>query len=264
MAEETTQTKFAGMTERLSPPRFETINPNELEHGPHYPNQSLLDQIDAFGIAQAVTLFERPGVADNDADRFAIAGGRRIVLAAQQLGITEIPAIIYPADDWDLYESVSLALNANRTADPFAELGLIQGMMEDGFDTAAIGKKTRFGAPLVNKRLLLSTLHDDLALGVRRNRIALPVAEKAASLPENAQERLVAIFHEKDALAMKDVRELMDELDGGEHTKQVSFLASDDWRKDIRKAVAKAQDQGVALEALIEALTAEFGEGDDE
>ena len=163
------------------------------------PDPALVESVRQLGVLERIKV-----VADGD-DGWLVFDGRRRVLAARAAGLTTIPARVYAVDDVN-HHALTLVLNQQRHPNVLAEYESVKALVAQGYDEASIARETGISRGTITKRLRLGNLHEEL-FGLLSARLITPaVAERAAALPLQAQERLLATFEETNHVTAQDVR----------------------------------------------------------
>ena len=241
----------------LGKPELKWVNVADIPAGPQLPNKALEDSIDTYGITGSVVLFVHP-----ETGKYEVAGGSRVHMAAVDLGIEQVPALVYPAQDWGFYAAVRIALNSNRSPSPIAELDAIVALLASGMSEHDIANATALHLTTVKKRLALSGLREELRTALQQNKITLSVAEAVSILNAEQQRLCCDIYLFKGKLTGKDVKEVVNAT-APPSAQQAKMDIPDDWRAATRKAVTAAIQNDIPLDMLISMITAEYGQLDD-
>lgn len=157
---------------------------------------------------KAVGVLERVILADAG-DTYRIINGYRRVRAARLAGLFEVPARVY-RDLGDKTEAgLTVALNALRSPNPYAEYEAIARMRAAGLSEKAVAEATGMPAALVKRRLLLGRLGDELMAGLAAGKMTASVAEEAARLPREGQVECADYLAEHGVLHRKYVRQVI-------------------------------------------------------
>lgn len=199
MTATTEQRSLADLFPALAAPREADVPLDRIERGMALrPSATLRASLEGRGLLQPVIL---NALLDG---RYRVIDGRRRIAAADALGWGDIRALVYAVDD--LAEaSMAVTANAVRGDNPLTDLAAILRLHEAGFSEGQIAAATGLSRALIRKRLKLALLPDGLLEGLFAGKIAVGVAERAASLPPARQEELAATFTEAGRLTGEDV-----------------------------------------------------------
>lgn len=238
----------------LGRPELQWVSCSKIPVGPQLPTKEMVESVENYGVMLPVVLFT------NNEGEYEIAGGSRVHMAAVEAGLTEIPALVYSADDWDYYSAARIALNSNRSPSPIAELDAIVALISSGLDEAEIAHATGIPIRTVRRRLALNGLREPLRIGLQSNRISLVVADSIAKLTEEQQVMLEQRFIDNGKVTSADIKDVV-LITTPEQTveKQKKMKLPDDWREMSRRAATAAIQHDVPLDMLISLITAEYG-----
>lgn len=240
-------------------PEFKWVSVDDIPVGPQLPNKDMLESVENFGVMQAVILFTNPKDGS-----YEIAGGSRIHMAALEQDIEEVPALVYPPDDWGFFSSARLTLNANRSPSPIAELDAVVALLASGLNEQDIAESTGLPVRIVQKRISLSGLRDELKLALQSNKITLGVAEATARLSSEQQSMLVQRYIDNGRLSARDIKDvILLTTPETERVTQTKMSIPEDWREATRKAATAAIQHDIPLDMLISLITAEYGKIDE-
>jgi ParB-like chromosome segregation protein Spo0J len=139
-------------------------------------------------------------------DRMTVIDGNRRLKAARAAGLETIPAMVYQMDGSSA--AITLMMNAVRSDNPLHELASIESMIRFGADEKLIANATGMPVATIRKRLKLQALILPLRLGVDQGKIAVSVAERAATLPPALQAQLSATYAKNGKLTAHDVADV--------------------------------------------------------
>ena len=146
-------------------------------------------------------------VADTN-DGYTIIDGRRRYDAAKQLGWTKIEATIYSGTNALQDAAMAITANAERSDNPISDLDAIIALDRAGLDEATIARSTGLGVGTIRKRRKLTRLAPELLEATRAGKVAIGVADRAASLPPARQQKLVERLGEQGKLTGPDIAEV--------------------------------------------------------
>lgn len=193
---------------------------------------------------------------------FRVRDGRRRIAAAKAAGLTHLAAMVYPEDRTFRGAVVALALNAQRAANPVAELDAIRELADQDLSIPEIARLTRVPTQTIKKRLRLGALDERIERGLRAGRVPVSVAEEAAKLPQERQAILAATLEEAERLTLADVREAK----AARRAEAAAELPLDlfaaptpaafDWRAEAARALGAltvliSDDQGAEADAFV-------------
>jgi ParB/RepB/Spo0J family partition protein len=157
-------------------------------------DQRFADSIARSGILQSIAVVQSRGRAP----MYTVADGRRRVGAAQQAGIPEVPALVFPAGTpRHVAAAIALAANVQRSSNPVSELRSIQEMIAAGASEQDIAAQLRIPVGSIRARMRLAALHETLLHATEIGRIAPSIATQIARLPASRQERLATLYEER-------------------------------------------------------------------
>jgi ParB-like chromosome segregation protein Spo0J len=168
------------------------------------PPKALLDSIANSGVVVPVVLQS----THDGTPGHRIIDGRRRVAAARKLGLADIPAQVFPPDWLGSAPAMTVTLNELRWASEYSETVAILELAHAGHSDAEIADLTGMPVVRVRKRLELATLHPDLMEGFADGRFVASVAEAAAKLPKEQQERLAVRMAAGEKITGPVVREM--------------------------------------------------------
>ncbi len=137
--------------------------------------------------------------------RHAVPAGKRRTKGARAAGLAHIPALIFPLGSLNPSQ-VTLIENRHRSANPFADTMAVADWSDSGADDDTIMRGAAMTKTDLAARRRLAGLHPALLDAGRQGKITGSVAEAAAKLAPDRQERLVAALAEKGKLTAADVR----------------------------------------------------------
>jgi len=170
--------------------KLENLPPND-ELLSQSPSQEFVQDILTRGLLEPIHL--------NKTDKgFTVISGRRRIKAFRQLQEVEperfsaIDAIIFEVDDIKAIFAAS-ASNNKRADNPITDLEAIQLALKlkPNATVTEISQVTGIPGPRITKRLKLLNLQPAIQEALKDGRTTVAAAEKAASLPDNLQVKLV-------------------------------------------------------------------------
>lgn len=210
----------ASVSQTASNPAPPDHDPTGLQHlsvsliraNQHQPRQrfdparikSLADSIRADGLMQPIVV--RPG-QDSDSPYELIAGERRW-RAAQEAGLTHVPALIREIDDEKAAELALIEnlqredLNAIEKAEAFQHLG-----EQFGLTHAQIAERVGLERSSVSNLMRLLDLSDFVRDLVRDNVLSMGQARAIAGLADAAQQRALAEKTVREGLSVRQVEQ---------------------------------------------------------
>lgn len=158
--------------------------------------QELADSIRENGLAQPITV--RPLAHE----RYEIVAGERRFRAHQLLGVATIRAIVQPMSDAQA-AAVMLAENTGRKdLDPVDEARAYQTRIDHyGWDKKTVAEKAGVSIQIVNNRLKLLSLRDDLLHLVRSGQLQIGYAQIIAESELDKNRQLIALKRLNECLA---------------------------------------------------------------
>lgn len=161
------------------------------------PSQAFLDSIQRFGVLEPVIL------VNVGWDTYVIADGRRRMLAVNQLGMSQIPALVFDSD----VSVLTLVANAQRSPNPLSEYDAICKLLDRGYSEKEIVQATGLAPGTVKKRMKLGKLTPVLTEAYRSGLVSNTVAEAISGLPSGQQAILEETLAAKGRLSAPDVKE---------------------------------------------------------
>jgi ParB/RepB/Spo0J family partition protein len=166
------------------------------------PTDEFVQSVESVGIIHPPRLCK-----GNEEGRYKIVDGRRRVLAARKLGLTEILVIYSPLSYADAQRSVLTIEAQSKWADnPVAEYEAVKKLIDDGFRLEQIKQSLGLSAERINRVLSLGSLPPSILGAVKKSEVSMSTASSLAKLPERYREEAVKIFEEKGKLTGKDVQ----------------------------------------------------------
>ena len=170
----------------------------------YQPSPELQESIQDLGVIQPIAVVRRRGGGG-----YRVAAGRRRVNACRNLGITEVPALVFPVGTpLRVAASMALAENQHREPNPIDDLHQIEELARNGFVLEQIAADLNIPMNTLRRRMRLASLIPELQEALSERRIALTVAERAALLPVEQQQVALAVLRQTDRLSMNDLRGL--------------------------------------------------------
>lgn len=192
--------------------RLERIEIADIEYediGPP-PRPELMRSIRAVGVQTPITVQQEEHVGINpDGDdetifKYKLITGRRRLRASLEVGLTDIPALIYPAG---FRNTMMLTDHAQRHANPAAELRAIEELQQQGYGEKEISQATGMAIGTIRNRLKLTHLCAELREAFDVGDITLQIAEGLTKLSVDEQTRLAIQYMEDGQLTSKDVKQ---------------------------------------------------------
>ncbi len=199
--------------------------------------KELADSIAQVGIAQPILV--RAKIQGHGAiDQYEVVAGERRVLAAKQVGLTEVPAMVRVIDDKQLLE---LQLVENLQREGLSELAEAEGyeqLMALGHGAEEIAAKVGKSRSYVYGRLKLTDLCKDARAAFYEGKLSASTALELAKIPDEGQQKkaLKEITEPKYRNAPLSVREARDHI----QENYMLRLASAGFPTDDATLVAKA------------------------
>lgn len=166
------------------------------------PTPQFILSIRQHGVLTPITLMED----DETGERvFVLIAGRRRVKAALQVGMTEIPALIFPIG---ITPTLALIDHAHRHANPAADLRNIEDLLDKGYDEKRISVATGMTVGTIRSRLKLAELPSELRDAFDDGKLSLGVANDLTKLSAEAQTELAIQFEETGTVTALDVKKL--------------------------------------------------------
>lgn len=167
----------------------------------------LKQSIKSLGILVPVILHEehtgnQPGL------RYRIISGRRRIAAAREIGLKQVPAIVYPKEVHEAFiPSATIAENAIRSDNVSADIESVRTLRDQGLTIATISEFTGMPTRDVTRLIELLALPDEIIAGVQNGSIAQTTAnELRKSTPEVVASTL-EVYRDKGKLTLADVKE---------------------------------------------------------
>jgi ParB family chromosome partitioning protein len=170
--------------------------PKQLAGDP--PSQPFINTIRDFGVIQPIILIE-------GSQGFTVCGGRNRIKASRLLGLTEIPAIVYPAG-WVSPASLALIENAHRRQNALSDLLAITDLAASGYDDEAISTQLGISKSTIKARLRLRNLAPELAQALNEGKMFVTVAEEICVMSPAQQQDLVATYKKNGKITPADVK----------------------------------------------------------
>lgn len=170
--------------------------PKQLPGDP--PSQPFINTVRDFGVIQPIILIE-------GSQGFTICGGRNRIKASRLLGLTEIPAIVYPAG-WVSPSSLALIENAHRRQNALSDLLAITDLAASGYDDEAISTQLGISKSTIKARLRLRNLAPELAQALNEGKMFVSVAEEICVMSPAQQQDLVATYKKNGKITPADVK----------------------------------------------------------
>lgn len=180
---------------------YREIDPSTIEPNPRQPRQvfdeealaELVHSIREFGLMQPIVVREVPRTGPGSAPRYQLVMGERRWRAAQEVGLTTIPAIVRETAEDNLLRDALLENIHRAQLNPLEEAAAYQQLLEE-FDVT----------------------HDELALRIGRSRPVISNMIRLLRLPIAVQRRVAAgvlsAGHARALLALEAGPEAQEEL----------------------------------------------------
>lgn len=175
------------------------------------PTAQFVENVRRLGVTQPVALVEMPNTRGRTTGLgYTIAAGRRRVRAAGLAGLSEIPALIFPAGTpLRVAAAIALSENAHRAPNPITDLEAIETLAREGYDRERIAHALRIPLNVLDARMVLGALSPAMRTAVANGRIAVGVAQRIARLPAARRAQLEECLAENGRVTGADVREVM-------------------------------------------------------
>jgi len=170
--------------------------PKQLPGDP--PAQAFINTVRDFGVIQPIILIE-------GSQGFTVCGGRNRIRASRLLGLTEIPAIVYPAG-WVSPSSLALIENAHRRQNALSDLLAITELAASGYDDEAISTQLGISKGTLKARLRLRNLVPELAQALNEGKMFVTVAEEICVMSPSQQQDLIAVYKKNGKITAADVK----------------------------------------------------------
>jgi ParB/RepB/Spo0J family partition protein len=186
------------------PPRAKLtgIRITELPVEPVQPPGWLVYSIKRRGILEPVT------VLDYGDDGYKVKSGKRRVEAARKVGIKDVPAYVFDADDWKngAAAALSLAGNNQRSNNAVDEYEAIVDLaVKRGISVTEIAEATGITVPSVKAALKLTALPQPILDAMLGWKVKYSVCRRIAALSYRAQVALVSTLEKDGTITARDV-----------------------------------------------------------
>jgi ParB-like chromosome segregation protein Spo0J len=179
-----------------------TCIPEAQTHGSRRPSPSFVENIGRYGILSPIWICplteddaakaaQSPGAA-----QYRLLAGCRRVLAAREVGIMMIHAMLFPYGTTPT-QAVTLMENAQRSENPLRELEQMEEILRAGGDLDDICQAIGLDRRRAESRMRLANLIPELRQALIDNKIAVGVAENAARLSVEQQKQVLADSQER-------------------------------------------------------------------
>ncbi|WP_159230551.1 ParB/RepB/Spo0J family partition protein [Mycolicibacterium vanbaalenii] len=156
---------------------YREIDPSRIDPNPRQPRQSfdeealaeLVHSIREFGLMQPIVVRAAPAAEDDDSPRYQLVMGERRWRAAQQAGVTTIPAIVRETADDSMLRDALLENIHRVQLNPLEEAAAYQQLLEE-----------------------FEVTHDELAARIGRSRPLITNMIRLLRLPIAVQRRVAA------------------------------------------------------------------------
>lgn len=157
----------------------------------------LQESVRNYGVLQPVILIDRVAWSD-DGVGYDLAGGRRRVDAARRVGLTEVPAIIFPAGTpREVAAAMSATENIVRSPNPMTDLEAIETLLATGATEQQVALDLHLPLATVRARLQLRTLIRELRRETASGNLPSHLATRVARLDQARQEQLLRIMRQR-------------------------------------------------------------------
>ena len=196
-------------------PRLLPAQPLRLTHHEDYPLNLLPPDAELAGpgptpglLHSLTTLGQlQPIVAAASGGRVTrIVAGRRRVKGARALAWETVSAYVFPEDGM-VDATVSLGEQAHHTANPLADLDVIERLLAQDLTVSDVSRATGLPVQSIRQRLRLRALTPGLRAGVEAGTLTMTAATEAARLPDEVQGRLGALLAAGEKVTVKAVRQ---------------------------------------------------------
>lgn len=216
--------------------------------------QELALSISAHGVIEPIVVRE-----GEDAGTFILIAGERRWRASRMAGLLEVPAIVREALTPEQVEEMAIAENTARLdLNPMEEARAFLRLMQRGLDEKAVSKTVGRSVSVIQRRLTLLSLDDDIQRMVELGQVWPTKAEILARVPRNHQYRLLRavldgttdealIVMAEQILYREQQSELFTEDEAPERSAKAARA-----RRTIDETIERA---GAALSALLDPAT---------
>lgn len=166
------------------------------------PDSRFVESVQRFGVLEPIILH-----LNRANGQYTVIDGRRRIMAARTAGLVDIEAHVYEFDG-PLSDTATLLLQAQRKANPAAELQAIERLLSQGASPREIVRATGMMPATIQRRLKLKALIPGLRQAFEAGLLSASVAEEAAALPEGSQAVLAEKLDRDGRLTGKDVHDL--------------------------------------------------------
>jgi ParB/RepB/Spo0J family partition protein len=171
------------------------------------PSTAFVENVRLLGITQPVALIDAPA---GQAAGFRIAAGRRRVRAAILCEMTQVPALVFPADTpMRVAASIALSENTHRAPNPITDLEAIESLAREGYDREHIANALRIPLNVLDARMVMAALSPAMRTAVANGRIAVGVAQRIARLDTRRRATLEEMLLATGRVTGPDVRAIM-------------------------------------------------------
>jgi ParB/RepB/Spo0J family partition protein len=209
------------------------------------PSAEFVESVKRDGVIEPIVLLR----ADK---KVKVLTGRRRIKAARAAGLAKIPARVFDLGDEDsaAFQHIHiLLLNGMRSDNPITDLEAIESLLLMGAEDKEIAAATGLSVQTIRRRLRLGALHKVLRDALRKGKITIAAAEKAARLPYPTQETLAKTYDFDGALPVSVVEEALTVRASQiafEITRALPLVSVDlaTWARSAAEAIAKLADAG--------------------
>jgi ParB/RepB/Spo0J family partition protein len=173
----------------------ERVTGNTLE-----PGADFIENVRQVGLLNPISVIAQSN------GTYKLAAGRRRLHAVREIGLTFVPATVYPVGTPQYVASaMAISENVQRRPNPLTDLQAIEEMIRAGANEQSIASELHLPVGTIRARLRLQALAPDLRNALEAGTISPSVAERAARLDSARQMLLVATLVNNGRLTNADV-----------------------------------------------------------
>ena len=158
------------------------------------PSADFVESVNRMGILQPVAVVRLAPELNDGGEitaSYRLAAGRRRVRAAQILGITTIPALVFPVGtDPHVAAAIAVSENNHRAPNPLTDLVAIEAMVAAGASEVDVARQLRLSRNTIRARMRLAALIPSLRARLEAGSLSVSLAERVARMPASRQEAL--------------------------------------------------------------------------
>ena len=173
------------------------LPPNAVLIGPE-PDEAFVKNIREFQVLQPILLLKNPG------GDYTVAAGRRRVKAARQVGLTTIPALVFPRG-WVSHDVLTTIENQQRSENAAADLAAVEALLAQGASETQISEATGKAVLSLRQLLKLKGLIPELRAAFNEGKFTDRLAYKIICLKAPDQKLLISALAKHGKLINKDV-----------------------------------------------------------